>query len=197
MTKTSDVARCYARAIFELAEEKKVSEMVLLELQSIADALSNVGAYHDTPPLFNLFRSPVIGKPEKKALLERLFGGGKDTLAKRLLYVLIDRGRTDLISTIVKQFEKLLNESKGFVEADVYSAREISEELFETIRRALERKLSKKVVCKTSTAPELIGGIQVRIGNRMIDGSIRTKLNELHLQLHSINKAVIAKERSD
>ena len=120
---TSDIARCYTKAIFELAEEKKVPEMVLLELQSVLEAFSKQEG------LFRLFRSPVISKTEKRSIAEKIFANGSDSLAKWLLFVLVERNRTDLLSAIVKQFEQALNEKKGFVEAVVVTAHKLSEEV--------------------------------------------------------------------
>ncbi|OGW80510.1 MAG: ATP synthase F1 subunit delta [Omnitrophica bacterium RIFCSPLOWO2_12_FULL_44_17] len=175
--KTNLAVERYTKALFQIAENKNLSDSALVELEALSAFFSK------NSRAFALFDSPVINKSEKRALASKIFESNPESLVKKFLLVLIEKNRTELWPSISKHFSNLLNERKGLVEATIVAARSLSENIREKIRKALEARTRKTVIYKTRVEPDLIGGIQLRLGHLLIDGTLRTKLNELKREL--------------
>ena len=178
--KTLEISERYTKAIFQLAEEQGSTEQVYEILKNVQDVVTN------QPQILTLFQNPIITRNEKKSLTEGILGSHSDSLAKRFLNLLVEKNRMTLLPEVLERFEAFLDEKKGIVRTTVITARPLSQYSADLIHKTLERISKKKVVCKMETEPELLGGIQIRIGNRLIDDSLRTKLNELKHQLETI-----------
>ncbi|MBI4358188.1 MAG: ATP synthase F1 subunit delta [Candidatus Omnitrophica bacterium] len=177
--KALEVADRYARSILELAEEKNLVDSLFQELSAVRQAMET------RPELLNLLRSPLISRVEKRSLIEGVLGPKTSRVAQDSLNVLVDKNRIELFPFIVDRLHVSINEKKGVQEATVISARELHPSILQLIQKALEESIRKKVFIQTDTDSNLLGGLQIRMGNHMIDGTVRAKLDRLQSQLRT------------
>ena len=170
----------YTRSIFELAGETGTEDSLFQELSAVRNAMSG------RPELLRLLQNPLITRTEKRSLIEGILGSKAHSLSGQFLNLLVDKNRIDLYPYIVDRLRKVLNERQGVEEATLVTAHELHPSIVQLLQKALERSIKKKVIIRTETEPELLGGIQIHMGNRLIDGSIRTKLNDLETQLRTM-----------
>jgi F-type H+-transporting ATPase subunit delta len=171
----SGMAGRYASALFELAHENKSIDAVKADLEKF-DAL--VAA---SPDLLRLVRSPVFGAEEQSralsAVLERAAISG--LTAKFLLLVASNR-RLFAVRDMVKAFRALVARHKGEVSADIVVAEPLSERHLEALKATLKSLTGGKTVdLNVKIDPAIIGGLVVKLGSRMVDSSLRTKLNAI------------------
>jgi len=121
--------------------------------------------------------NPLYGASGRKKVLETVIGkvGVSKTVASFLL-LLFDKGRFDFLSTINDFYQKLADELKGVLRASLVSASELSSETVEKIRTTLSKKTGKDIILEVKQDPSLIGGIVSRIGDLVLDGSIKSQL---------------------
>jgi len=175
------VARRYARALLMLAKEQNQVEELGAELKSL------VGFFEQYPELFHQILSPQILPEERENIIKTLSSQlSLSELMTNFLLLLNQKRRFAIISRIARVYEQLSDELSGIARAEVYSAQEIDSSLKEKLINILEKKLNKKVVAKFFTDPELIGGVKVKVGSILMDGSIRAQLKMLEDQLKGI-----------
>ncbi|MGH9781608.1 MAG: ATP synthase F1 subunit delta, partial [Candidatus Acidiferrales bacterium] len=142
--------------------------------------------YGDSPELRNVLTTPAIGPGAKKSVIGELAQKmGLDVEVKNFLFVLVDHGRTGILSEIQRAFETEINARMGIVDAKVSSARELSAEEKSQLTQTLERVTGKKVQAQYQLDTNLIGGTTVRIGSTIYDGSVREQLNRLRTRLEA------------
>lgn len=167
------LARKYSSAIFELAQEEQQLVPYGEQLRRVLDNLSTV------PGIWGYFANPLIQRSDKKALLKQLFEGELSANVYHFLLLLADKRRMALYPAIVEDFEKLSNEARGIVIADVTTAHGMSEAQREKLGNKLEAVTGKTVKLRLHEDPKIIGGVIVRIGDKRIDGSVTGKLSAL------------------
>jgi len=171
------VARRYARALFELAQEKGQIDQVDRELGLVV-------AMIDTNPQFKAVMSDVLLAPEVKTdLVRKLFEGKLSPLVTNFLLVVIRKRRESYFQLMYRSFVDLANEARGIVEVEVRSAVPLPDETVQTLEQKLVVRLGKQVKFQTQVAPELIGGLVVRVGDQLMDGSIKTRLQRMRDRL--------------
>jgi F-type H+-transporting ATPase subunit delta len=182
------VARRYAHALFDLAFEKDTAsnkkslvDIIESELLEIRTILNN------NIELQKVLYHPQIVAAEKKDLLDQLFKGKISEVTSNFLALLVDRRRENYLSDIVDEYVVLANESRGVVEAHVTSAVELKDEEKSELSSILARLTGKKVQTTYQVDPSIVGGVIVRIGDKIIDGSIKTRLTTLREQLKAIS----------
>ena len=180
MTVPFQIVDRYSRSIFELAEEKKESNTVFQELLAVANAIEI------RPELLSLLQSPRITREEKRSLIEGILGPSAHPLSKQFLNLLVDKNRTALFPYIVSRLQDVIQKKQGIQEAIVVTARELHSSILQLLEKALEKSTGKKMLLRSEIDPKILGGIQIRMGNRMIDGSIRTKLDILETKLRNV-----------
>ncbi len=165
----------YAHALFELAHEGKSVDAVKADLEKF-DAL--VGA---SPDLLRLVRSPVFGAEERtKALSAVLAKAGISGLTAQFLKVVASNRRLFAVRDMVKAFRTLVARWKGEVTAEVSVAEKLSDKHLESLKTALKSVTGgKSVDLNVKIDPSIIGGLVVKLGSRMVDTSLRTKLNAI------------------
>lgn len=173
------VARRYARALFDLAQEKGVLEQVAGELELVTRIIEGDGY------LQAVMNDVLISPAKKHNLVEKLFSGKVSPLVLNFLFVVVRKRRAAYISEIYRAFTDLANEARGVVEVEVRSAVELPPETVATLEGKLVAKLGKRVKFQTQVAPELIGGLVVRVGDTLMDGSVRTRLRRMRERLIS------------
>ena len=178
--KPLEAANRYTRSVFELGEETGSSEQVFQELSAVRQAMEG------RPELLHLLQSPLITRTEKRSLIEGILGPKSSSLSQQFLNLLVKKNRIDLFGFIVDRLRATLHEKQGIQEATVVTARDLHPSIIQLIQKALETTLRKKVLIQTDTDPQLLGGIQIRLGNQLMDGTIRSKLDALETQLRTV-----------
>jgi len=176
MAEPTTVARPYAEAAFKLAEDgralAKWSEM-LGALALVAQDARVRAAVSD----------PNLSDEQVAGLLIAILAGRLSAEGENFVRVLAYNRRLELLPFIHAQFDALKNEREGVVEAEVQSAFELSKAQFADIVQRLERKTGRKVKTRVSIDKELIGGVRVLLGDKVIDGSVRAQLAALETAL--------------
>ena len=172
------VAGRYASALFDLARERDALDPVARDLEAVAAMLE------ESPDLDRALKSPVV-KAETKSGIARALGerAGFHDLTVRFLGVLGEQERLDLLAGMVTAFETLVADHRGQATVEVVSAVPLAPEQEEAVREMAATSLGKTVELKTAVDPELLGGLVLRVGSRMIDASVKTKLRHLELAM--------------
>ena len=178
-TTVSGMAGRYARALFELALESKSVDAVKADLEKF-DALVTESA-----DLRRLVRSPVFGAEEQgKALAAVLDKAGIGGLAGNFLKLITANRRLFAVGDMVRDFRKLVARWKGEVTAEVTVAEKLSDARLEELKAALKAITGEKAVdLNVKIDPSIIGGLTVKLGSRMVDASLRTKLNSIKIAM--------------
>lgn len=164
----------YAKALLGAADKVGQADQVLAELESVVeDVLGKL------PQLDAAFASPRIGADEKKALIDRAFGGRMSLTLIHFLKVLAQHGRLDSLRAILTAAKKLYNELRGRVEVTVQTAYPLSNPIRERITARLTQMLGREVVLSAEINEDLLGGLVVRIGDTVYDGSLASRLKQM------------------
>lgn len=168
-------AKRHAQAVFELALEKNEPDRWTADLRAMAATLSD-------RKLAQLLENPKLPFSSKQKLIdEALPGLGR--LARNLAYLLTARGRLGLVPELALEYQRLLNAHRGIERAEVVAAVPLSDKQKERIVQQLSSLSGKKVVIEARVDPALIGGLVARIGDTLVDGSLRSQLAALKKDL--------------
>lgn len=173
----SAVAKRYARALFEVASEKKAIDATEGELLGVVQVIE------ENEGLRKLLSHPKISAEEKKQMLETLFAREISANTGNFLNIVIERGREGQLKEIVDNYIEMANEVRGIADATVVTAKALTKQEVKQVEDAFGRQLNKKLRVKTEVDPDIIGGLVVRIGDTLYDGSIRGKLNRFSQQI--------------
>lgn len=169
------VAERYAEALFELAHEMdKVAEFGEA-LEGIAELLGNP----ELPDFKRVLEHPVIKHQDKKDLLSQVFKDKVPDAMLNFLFLLVDKKRENYLLEINAEYQRLLNALNQTVIAEVVTAVPMYKKTQTILQQQLESYLNQKVVMNCDTNPDLLGGVTIKIGDRMIDGSLKTQLAEM------------------
>ncbi|MDR6120993.1 F-type H+-transporting ATPase subunit delta [Bacillus sp. SLBN-46] len=175
----SMVAKRYASALFQIAKEQQILSTVEEELRVVKEVLQ-----YNTD-LKAVLKSSKLTIDKKKEVIKAAFVSINAYVLNTLL-ILIDRHREDEIVEVVDQFIELSNNEMGIAEAEVYSIRPLTDAERTAISTTFAAKVGKKSLrIENIVDSELLGGVKLRIGNRIYDGSLRGKLNRLERKLLS------------
>lgn len=169
--RSSGLAQRYATALFDLALESDSLDRVATDLASLRRMVSG------SRDLSRLVRAPVFSRDEQKkgmqALLRKM---DANILTARFILLLAAKRRLFALIEIIAAFDSLIAKRRGEITAQVISARELRDVELEELKQAIKTNLKLEPVMETQIDPSLLGGVIVRIGSRMIDSSLRTKL---------------------
>jgi F-type H+-transporting ATPase subunit delta len=168
----------YATAVFELAQEEKAVDSLERDFMALKAMIA------ESPDLARLVKAPVFSREEQaKAMTAVLAAMQATPLATRTVLLLASKRRLFAIGDIIKAFERLVARQRGEVSAQVTSARALSDAQTEELKAILRSKLGREARLETKVDPSLLGGLVVKVGSRMIDSSLRTKLDGLRLAM--------------
>ncbi|MCL6482476.1 MAG: ATP synthase F1 subunit delta [Firmicutes bacterium] len=174
------LTRRYASALVDVALEGGVAEVVQQELTEFAEL------WGGSPELRNFLASPAVPRDEKITFLEKLIARmGASAVLRNFLCVLVDHHRTALLAELPAAFRAELDQRLGIAEVEVTSPNALSRSEQDELHRALERFTGRQVRVKYRQDAGLIGGLVVRMGSTILDGSVRSQLARLRTQLVS------------
>jgi F-type H+-transporting ATPase subunit delta len=176
MSELATLARPYASAVFKRAKETDSTEKWSKSLAFMSAVLSD-------KEISVLVDNPKVSNDRLSALMLDICQDQVDEEGANFLKLLVQNNRLTLISAIAKIFEEYKAESEGYVDVEVTTAYAFSKEEKQNFTSTLEKKLSKKVHMNVTVDKSLIGGVLVRAGDRVIDGSIRGQLQQLAKRL--------------
>ncbi len=167
------VARRYARALYEEADRLDAVDPIDEDVSLLRETLDA------SDELDRFFRSPVISVSKKIGVVQSLFDERTHELTTTFLVLLIRKDRENLVSSVVDEYQALRDEQRGIVEATVRTAHVLDETETAALEEALEQTTGKRIRLNIEQDVDLIGGVVVRIGDRVFDGSVRNKLDTL------------------
>ena len=175
------IASRYARALVEVVIADKIDPATAV--QQVKDIVATVAGSKE---LRMVWESPAIAADQKRSVLDAIAGqSGTMRPIRNFFAVLIDHGRIPMLAQIARQFETELNNQLGFVEADITSSRQLSSDEKQGMESQVERVTGKKVRARYGEDSGLLGGVIVRVGSTIYDGSVRGQLQKLKEQLSS------------
>jgi F-type H+-transporting ATPase subunit delta len=170
----SGVSGRYATASFELARDEKSVDTVKADLDRFDAMLA------DSADLKRLVRSPVFSSDsQSKALAAVLDKAGITGISANFLRVLTANRRLFAVSDVIRAFRALVAKFKGEATADITVAEKLSDNNLDALKAALKSVTGKDVTLNVKIDPSIIGGLTVKLGSRMVDSSLRTKLNSI------------------
>lgn len=171
--KNKVVAERYAQALFQLAQEQRQEA----KFGGILDDILEMMKEH--PDFGRILHHPVVRKEDKKQMIQQLFSGKIPDQLLHFLCLLVDKKREDHLAEIAAEYTRLLNASNKTVITDVVTAVPMFKKTEAILKQQLEDYLGQQVIMNCHTDPEMLGGVTIKIGDRMIDGSLKTQLNNL------------------
>ena len=171
-----EIAEVYSRSVFEVAKEENALDEVHEQLGQFADELS------ENRDLQVFFFSPYFSSQEKKDGIAKLIDGGDERFV-RFLELLAERHRMPAIFRIRRAFDRLWAEENKLLPVSVTSAVELDDGLVEDIGSRIQEQTGRRIELSRSVDPDVLGGLVVRVGNMVLDASVRNRLERLRKQV--------------
>ncbi|MEO9873825.1 MAG: F0F1 ATP synthase subunit delta [Anderseniella sp.] len=172
----------YATALFELAQESNSVSQVSADLDAFAAMLDS------SEDLTRLVRSPVFGASEQIAALNAVFAqAGIKSIAANFIKLTADNRRLFAVKSMIGAFRSLVAEARGEIAAEVVSAEKLSAAQLSKLKAELKASVGSDVELATTVDPSILGGLIVRVGSRMVDNSLRTKLQNLKVSMKGVS----------
>jgi F-type H+-transporting ATPase subunit delta len=180
-TGVSGLAERYAAALFDLADERRILDEVAANLRQLKAMMT------ESVELSRLIRSPILSREEQgKAVVALAERAGFAPLVRDFLAVVARNRRLFAVPAMIEAYLENLAERRGEVSAEVAAAQPLSTTQIDLLREQLRRSVGRQVAIDVRVDPGLIGGMIVKVGSRMIDGSIRSKLQRLQMAMKGI-----------
>ena len=171
-----EIASVYARSLFEVAEEQNKLDAVREQLGQFADALS------ENRELQVFFFSPYFSTPEKKDGLKKALSGTEE-IFDNFLELLIEKHRMPAVFRVRRELDRMWERENKLLPVEVTSAIELDKQTVKHIGDRIGEQTGQKVELSAKVEPDILGGIVVRVGNSIIDASIRARLEQLRKQV--------------
>ncbi|MDX1566439.1 MAG: ATP synthase F1 subunit delta [Longimicrobiales bacterium] len=171
------VSRNYAEALFELGKKHDL-------LESFQEGIEAVARLLDESPDFRLFiETPRIDAPAKKDVVRKAFGQALPKPLLNFVLITIDKRRQRLLRDIARAYQALMDEHLGRTHVEISVARELDDETINDVARKLSALLDTEAIPHVRVRPEILGGVVVRTGDRVYDGSLRRRLEGMRRRL--------------
>ncbi|MBM7601224.1 F-type H+-transporting ATPase subunit delta [Virgibacillus halotolerans] len=175
------VAKRYAEALFQLGNEKAVLEQFVEELQTVKEV------FEKNSKLYTILEHPRIAKTRKQQFLDEVFQS-LNTDIVNTLKILVERHRIMITPSMIEHFIYLYNDAKGIAEATVYSVRKLSNPERQALVASFVKRFNKSTFdIHNIVDPSLVGGVKIRIGNTIYDGSVSGKLKRIKQNIVTAN----------
>ena len=168
----ADIAKRYAEAVYGVAKEKDKVKEIYDMLNSLMELYINDSEFR------NFMLHPLIENSEKKDFLGKIFTDADD-ITMNIIDYLVDKDRIEIIRYIVSEYLKLYYLENNEVEVTGIFSKELSEEQFDLLKSKLEKKVGKKIILKIEVNKDIIGGGIVKMGDQIIDGSIKRQIENI------------------
>ena len=172
MAEKSTIARPYAQAAFDIANEKS-------DLKAWSDMLQLIAAVTSDAVMSDMISNPSIEREKIVEIIVDVCGDNLNDLAKNFVKVLAENGRLNVAEEIALGYEEHRAEAEKTVEAEVTSAFPLSDAQVKSMTEALKKRLGREVTLKASVDESIVGGAVIRAGDLMIDGSVSGQLEKL------------------
>jgi len=179
------VSKRYAEALFEVALEENSLDKFKEEIKAVSNILDS------EKKLKTIFEHPKLSNDEKKDILNKLFEGNISKEVLNFLYIIVDKGREKYIKDIKNEYIILSNQEQGIVEGQAITAVKMDDEKLERLELELSKKLNKTIKLTNKIDQTVLGGVFVKIGDKVIDSSVKGRIDEL---TKSLNKASVTKK---
>ncbi|MDO9162410.1 MAG: F0F1 ATP synthase subunit delta [Methylococcaceae bacterium] len=176
MSELATLARPYAAAVFKRAKETNT-------ISKWSETLAFIGAVLSDESISGIVNNPKFSNQQVSKLILSISDGQLDKEGENLLELLIHNKRLVLVHSVAEIFEAYKAEYEGYIDVDVQTAYPFTDDVEQHLINALEKSLSKKVNIKVTVDASLIGGVLVRAGDRVIDGSIKGQLQHMQKAL--------------
>ena len=170
------IARRYAGAIFEFAQKQNALDRTLEDVKGIAQVFANRKLAH-------LLREPKVPAQRKETALREALASKVLPMSLNLALLVVQRGLVDLMPNIATELEKLVLDYHNQAIAEVTTAAELDQAQSDLVKGALERTTGKNIIMHTRTDPSILGGLIARVGDQIVDSSVRYRLQALQQQL--------------
>jgi F-type H+-transporting ATPase subunit delta len=171
------VARNYAETLFELAKRNE-------GLERYQDGIETVARLLDENPQFRMFlETPRIAAADKKDVIRKAFGSALPKPLVNFLLIVLDKRRQKLVREIAREYHDLVDEHLNRVHAEVTVARPLDEQGLAAVRERLTKLLGRTAIPHVRVKPEILGGVVVRAGDTIYDGSVRRRLEDMRRHL--------------
>jgi F-type H+-transporting ATPase subunit delta len=187
----SIIARNYAETLLTLAQKHGGVEAVDVYGRAIDDVAELL---RREPRVREFLETPRVDLEGKKRAVRASFGGGVPEYFLRFLLIVVEKRRQGLLRQIAEEYRGLVDEARNRVRAQVTLAQAPTPELEREIVASLERRLGKTVIATFQVEPELIGGVVIRVGERILDGSVRRKLGSLRRRMLEAPLPAVARQ---
>ena len=171
------VEKVYAQALLEIGREDGT-------LGELNDEISSLDAvFSENPEFVRILNAPTVTEEEKITLIKNVFEGRISPTVLNFLCVIAEKNRVGYISGIAKELRNGYYEDAGIAEVTVTSAVQLKEEQKERLKEKLSAMFGKSIILREKTDPSIMGGMIVRCGDSTLDGSVKTKLENMHKQI--------------
>jgi len=171
------VTRVYAEALFRAAKERGVVADINENLQGLAEMMQG------NPEFQHFLGAPMIDVLRKKAAVQKSFQGNVDDMLVDFLCLLIDKNRADALEGVAQQYRVLADKDAGRVRISATTSHPLSDEQRTVLQDSLQQKLQSDCTIEAKVDTELVGGMILRIGDKLYDGSVRRQLQRVGDQL--------------
>jgi len=171
-----EIGRVYARSLFDVAKDQDKLDEIKEELGAFSDALS------DSRDLSLFLFSPYFSTEEKKEGLEKVVEDGDETFTN-FLGLLLENHRMPAVHRIRSQYDAMWSEEHKLLPVDVTTAIELDDDVVKRIGDRVGEQTGRKIELNAHIDPDILGGIVLRVGNSVLDASIRNRLNQLRRQV--------------
>jgi F-type H+-transporting ATPase subunit delta len=178
MARPVAAARRYAEAAFQVAQADGALDRWQADLATAAELLGR-------PDVAPIVGSPAVALSQRQGIVQQLLGPRIAPEALRLVTLLVERGKVDGLRSVSEHYNRMLNAHRGVVEATVTSAVPLTADETAAIRNRVEAMAGSAVELRTEVDPALIGGLTIQVRDRLLDASIRGRLERLRDQLHA------------
>jgi F-type H+-transporting ATPase subunit delta len=168
------IAARYAKALFDLSQENKIVDAVLADMQAVGNLI------HTSKEFADMIDSPLLGRAQAATALEQILKKAKSSPITVQFFVRLAKNRRlNLTPLIIERLAFLVSESKGELTADIISATALSPAQMQSVSGALSKSTGRVVKLRTKENPDILGGLIVKLGGKMLDASIAGKLDRL------------------
>ncbi len=191
---TDAIAQVYAKSLYELADDAGGREKIV----ELAEELDQICELARSDRTFREFlASPIINTKARGEAIRRIFHGRVTDLALRFLLVLNNKARLRRLESISAAFDQLVHDALGRVEVDIYTPGPLGREQLDTIKQRIQGALGKDPVLYSYTDAAMIGGVRLRIGDQLIDGSVASRLRRLRQHLLTSGGSAVRQRLSE